>query len=71
MNWRGKMNLCGAYPVFIILSIASGGAIAYFSNVPVLYGISIGMAVSQIARCSDAGSVNPGTTSLFGKKNYL
>jgi hypothetical protein len=47
MNWRGKMNLCGAYPVFIILSIASGGAIAYFSNVPVLYGISIGMAVSM------------------------
>ena len=41
------MNLCSAYPVFIMLCVAIGGAVAHFSDVPVLYGISIGMAVSM------------------------
>jgi hypothetical protein len=39
------MNLCLAYPVFIILSVASGGAIAHFTDTSVLYGIFIGLAV--------------------------
>ncbi|KPJ97771.1 MAG: hypothetical protein AMK71_12580 [Nitrospira bacterium SG8_35_4] len=41
------MNLCRAYPVFIILSVVIGWAIAHFRNVPVLYGISIGMSVGM------------------------
>jgi hypothetical protein len=41
------MTLCNAYPVFIILCVAIGGAMARFTNAPVLYGISIGMAVGM------------------------
>jgi hypothetical protein len=39
------MSLCSAYPVFVILCVAIGGAIAHFTDAPVLYGISIGLAV--------------------------
>jgi hypothetical protein len=41
------MSLCSAYPIFVILCVAIGGAIAHFTDAAVLYGISIGLAVGN------------------------
>ena len=42
------MNFCRAYPVFIILSVASGGAIAHSSDALMLNGLLIGLAVGMV-----------------------
>ena len=40
-----KMNLCKAYPIFIILCITVGGTIAYFTGAPLMRGTTIGLLV--------------------------
>ena len=39
------MNLCKAFPVFIIMCIAGGGAIAHFTDAPLVRGTTIGLLV--------------------------
>ncbi len=42
------MSFCRVYPIFIILCVPSGGAIARFIGSPVLKGMLIGLAVGFV-----------------------